>query len=130
MAGESILIIDDNPTNVKLLSVLLGACEYEVTVAASAEEALAILESYTPRLILVDIQLPGMDGLALTRVLRRRPDTRDLAIVAVTAYAMKGDEDSARAAGCDNYVTKPIDTRALPSVIAAELERASQRSLQ
>ena len=127
MAGEPILVVDDNPTNVKLLSVLLAAGGYEVRAAGSAEQALAILEGYTPRLILVDIQLPGMNGLELTRALRRRPDTRDVAIVAVTAYAMKGDEDRARAAGCDNYVTKPINTRTLPALIAAELARASER---
>jgi CheY-like chemotaxis protein len=121
VAGEAILIVDDNPANLKLARVLLSAEGYEVQVAVDAEEALALLESFRPRLILMDLQLPGMDGLTLTRRLKDDPATRDVVILALTAYAMKGDEEKALLAGCDGYVTKPIDTRTLPLVIARVL---------
>lgn len=120
-----ILIVDDNPSNTKLLAFILTARGYEVRTAASADEALTTLEQFHPRLILMDIQLPGMDGLTLTRRLKADPATRDIVIVAATAYAMKGDEERARLAGCDGYVTKPIDTRGLPAVIAHYLSTAS-----
>jgi two-component system, cell cycle response regulator DivK len=119
--GESILIVEDNPANRKLLSFLLTTRGYDVRAAARADEALEMLETFAPRLILMDLQLPGMDGLELTRRLKSDPRTRNIVIVAVTAYAMKGDEQRVRAAGCDGYVTKPIDTRGLPQVIAAYL---------
>ena len=93
--------------------LLLGE-GYDVRTAGDAEEALAVLATFRPRLILMDLQLPGMDGLELTRRLKADPATRDIVIVALTAYAMKGDEERARAAGCDGYVTKPIDTRRCP----------------
>ena len=122
--GEPILIVDDNPTNSKLVSFLLSSRGYLVRTAGSADEALALLESFHPRLVLMDIQLPGMDGLELTRRLKADDATRDIKVVAVTAYAMKGDEEKARAAGCDDYVSKPIDTRALPRQIAELLGTA------
>lgn len=118
MPGEPILIVDDNPANLKLIRVLLTAEGYVVRVAGDAEEALAVLAEFRPRLILMDLQLPGMDGLTLTRRLKSDPEQRDIAILALTAYAMKGDEEKAREAGCDGYVTKPIDTRRLPGEIA------------
>jgi CheY-like chemotaxis protein len=121
VAGEPILIVDDNPTNLKLARVVLAAEGYEVRVAVDAEEALAMLDGFHPRLILMDLQLPGMDGLTLTRLLKGDPATSDVAILALTAYAMKGDEEKARQAGCDGYITKPIDTRGLPAVIAGVL---------
>ena len=114
MAGTPILIVDDNPSNTKLLAFLLASKGYEIRTAASADEALAVLAEWRPRLILMDLQLPGMDGLALTRQLKADPATKDIAIVAATAYAMKGDEERALAAGCNGYLTKPIDTRRLP----------------
>jgi CheY-like chemotaxis protein len=117
VAGEPILIVDDNVANTKLVSFLLKSRGYEVRTALSAGEALAVLETFRPRLILMDIQLPGMDGLELTRKLKADPTTGDIPVVAVTAYAMKGDELRARDAGCDGYVTKPIDTRALPELV-------------
>ena len=123
MAGETLLIVDDNAANLKLARILLQREGYQVRTAADAEEALRVLETFTPRLILMDIQLPGMDGLELTRRLKADGATRDIVILALTAYAMKGDEEKARAAGCDGYIAKPIDVDSLPGVIAAELMR-------
>lgn len=117
------LIVDDAPLNLKLLSVLLTTNGYQVRTAESAEQALDILAGYLPALLIVDIRLPGMDGLTMVRGLRTQPRYRDLVVVAVTASAMKGDEDIALAAGCDSYITKPIDTRTLPTHLAHCLSR-------
>jgi CheY-like chemotaxis protein len=121
VAGEAILVVDDNAANLKLARVLLQSEGYEVRTAPDAEGALQLLQSFTPRLILMDIQLPGMDGLELTRRLKADSATKDIVILALTAYAMKGDEEKARAAGCDGYVAKPIDIDSLPRVIAEHL---------
>jgi two-component system, cell cycle response regulator DivK len=121
MAREPILIVDDNAQNLKLVRVLLVGEGYDVRTAVDAEDALTVLESFTPRLILMDLQLPGMDGLELTRRLKADPERRDIAIIAVTAYAMKGDEAKALAAGCNAYVSKPIDVELLPRIIADQL---------
>ena len=118
-----ILIVDDNPANLKLVQVLLLSEGYEVQTATDAVETLEILKRTHPSLILMDLQLPGMDGLELTRVLKADPGTRDIVILALTAYAMMGDEEKALQAGCNGYVTKPIDTRELPSLISRHLTR-------
>jgi len=123
MAGEPILIVDDNAVNLKLMRVLLAGEGYTVRTAKDAEEALAVLEEFRPRLILMDLQMPGMDGLELTRRLKNDPALSDSVIVALTAYAMKGDEGKALEAGCDGYITKPVDTRTLAATIAAHLEK-------
>jgi two-component system cell cycle response regulator DivK len=123
MALEPILIVDDNPQNLKLAKVILAGEGYEVRTAIDAEDALRILESFTPRLILMDLQLPRMDGLELTRRLKADPARRDIIIIALTAYAMKGDDEKAFAAGCDGYISKPIDIDALPRVVAEHLAR-------
>ena len=123
MANETILVVDDNPQNSKLVTFILQAKGYVVRTAAHANEALSAIAEETPRLILMDIQLPDMDGLTLTRKLRADERTRDIFIVALTAYAMKGDEERALEAGCDAYITKPIDTRALPGQVAEYLTR-------
>ena|SRR5688500_15382743 len=122
---SSILIVDDNLTNLKLVAYLMRSKGYEVTTAVDADSALASIRSARPQLILMDLQLPGIDGLELTRRLKADPETRDIKIIAVTAYAMKGDQDKAIAAGCDDYVTKPIDTRGLPETIARHLGGAA-----
>jgi CheY-like chemotaxis protein len=124
MAGEPILVVDDNPTNLKLLRLLLSGESYAVRTAGDAGEALAVLKEFRPRLILLDLQMPGMNGFELARRLKSDAATQDIVIVALTAYAMKGDEEKAREAGCDGYVSKPIDTRALPALIARHLEGA------
>lgn len=116
--ADRVLIVDDNATNLKLVAYLVKAHGYVVDTAADAETAMTAIAANRPRLILMDLQLPGIDGLELTRRLKADPATRDIYIIAVTAYAMKGDREKAREAGCDDYVTKPIDTRALPELIA------------
>jgi two-component system cell cycle response regulator DivK len=121
MPGESILVVDDNVANLKLMRLLLRHQGYEVEISTGAAQALATLETFRPRVILMDLQMPGVDGLELTRRLKADPATRDITIVAVTAYAMKGDEAQARAAGCDGYVTKPIDTDTFPAALAQYL---------
>ena len=121
MAGDRILIVDDNAVNLKLMRVLLTGEGYTVRTAADAEEALAILREFAPRLIVMDIQLPGMDGLALTRKLKADPTMSGTTILGLTAYAMKGDEQRVLEAGCDGYIAKPIDTRAFPALIARYL---------
>ena len=127
MTHIPLLVVDDNPLNLKLMRILLTSENYDVHTASSAEEALKVLQSFTPRLMLLDIQLPGMDGLELTRKLKQSPDTQDIIILAVTAYAMMGDEQKALAAGCDGYIAKPIDTRTLPGVVAGFLEKTPIR---
>lgn len=127
MAGEPILIVDDNPANLKLARFVLASEGYDVHTATDAEEALAVLQTHRPRLILMDLQLPGMDGLELTRRLKADPAMRGVIILALTAYAMKGDEEKALGSGCDGYVPKPIDTRTLPDVVASYLKGMSER---
>lgn len=122
MPGETLLVVDDNPENLKLARVLLKGEGYIVLTAGDAEAALDLLKTIRPRLILMDIQLPGMDGLELTRRIKQDPAHRDILVVALTAYAMKGDEEKAYHAGCDAYVSKPIDTTELPRKIARLLE--------
>ena len=113
-----ILVIEDNDRNRKLVKILLEANKYSVIEARTGEEALKYLQDDKPDLILLDIQLPNMDGLTLARMLRADQKTKDIPIVAVTAYAMKGDKERMLEAGCDAYVSKPIDTRELPVIIA------------
>jgi CheY-like chemotaxis protein len=122
MATKSVLVVDDSPENLKLILVILAASGYELTTASDAHEALRILSQRHTDLILLDLQLPGMDGLELTRQLKAQPQTRSIPIVAVTAYAMKGDENKAREAGCDGYIVKPLDKRLLRSVVKSYLE--------
>ena len=122
MSAEPILIVDDNPANLKLAKVVLAADGYTVRTAVSADDALSVLRSFRPRLILMDIQLPGMDGLELSRRLKADPKMRDVIIIALTAYAMVGDEERVLAAGCDGYLAKPINTRTLPALLARFLE--------
>lgn len=125
--SASILVVDDNPTNLKLVSDVLEFDGYRILKATDAEEAQEIIMSSIPDLILMDIALPGMDGLTLTRQLKADERTQHIIIVALTAFAMKGDDDKARAAGCDGYITKPIDTRKLSESVAAYLARRGNK---
>jgi CheY-like chemotaxis protein len=121
MAGAMILIVEDNERNLKLLRDVLGVRGYSTVEARSAEEALERVRAEPPQLVLMDIQLPGMDGVAALRALRALPETAAVPIVAVTAFAMKDDRDRLLAAGFDGYIEKPIDIRALPSTVDAYL---------
>jgi len=120
--NESILIVDDSADNLILTQFLLESEGFVTRTAGDAEQALQVLLAYRPALILMDIQLPGMDGLELTRLLRANPARSDVIIVALTAYAMKGDAEHALAAGCDAYITKPISTRTFASAIRRYLQ--------
>jgi CheY-like chemotaxis protein len=129
LANETVLIVDDNAANLKLARVLLKSDGYAVHTATTAEAALDVMHDVRPDVILMDLQMPGMDGFELTRVLKLDPATRAIPIIAMTAYAMKGDEEKAIRAGCDEYVTKPIDTRALLALVARCVRAGSgQRS--
>lgn len=121
--GFRILVVDDNPVNLRLAATVLECEGHEVLQAVDAEHAQALLAGPLPDLILMDIALPGMDGLTLTRLLKADPRTAGIRVLALTAFAMKGDAEKARDAGCDGYVTKPIDTRALPAMIDEALRR-------
>ncbi len=125
MKTQPILIVDDNQSNLRLMEAVLDAEGYPVKSAMDAQEALALLEHWKPDLILMDIQMPGIDGLELTGRLKRDPRFKQIVVVALTAYAMKGDEQKALAAGCDGYLSKPIDTRTLPAAIEGYLKRAA-----
>ena len=126
--SKRILVVDDNKINLKLASDLMEIQGYQVDRASSAEAALAAIQENLPDLILMDLALPGMDGLSLTRLLKSREATRNVPVVALTAFAMKRDEDRAREAGCDAYIAKPIDTRKLPGVLAALMAAAAAPS--
>lgn len=125
-----VLVVDDNPVNLKLASEVLGFEGYLVEGAEDAERAQEMLERSLPDLILMDIALPGMDGLTLTRKLKKDERTRHIRILALTAFAMKGDEQKARDAGCDGYITKPIDTRSLPLKVAEMLQQNTKTDTQ
>lgn len=122
----TILIVEDNPTNMKLSSFLLESADYAVLTATSAEKGLTLAREKHPDLILMDIQLPGMDGLEATALLKAEDATRDIPVIALTALAMKGDEERILAAGCDGYIAKPLDYKDFLAVVAAALARAPQ----
>lgn len=116
---SQILVIEDTPANMKLVCMLLDKAGYRVLQADNAADGIALAQEHIPDLILMDIQLPGMDGLAATRLLKAAEATRGIAIVALTAFAMKGDEEKIMAAGCDGYIAKPIQYKSF----LAEVER-------
>jgi CheY-like chemotaxis protein len=112
-----ILVIEDNEINLELVTDLLEANGFQVDRARTAEEGLGLARQFLPELVLLDLSLPGMDGLAAARALRADPVINDLRVIALTAHAMKGDEATALEAGCDAYLTKPINTRTFPEQI-------------
>ena len=127
MAHESILVVDDQPMNVKLLRLVLELEGYQVETAGSPEEALAILQDFHPRIILMDFRLPGMDGIELTKKLKADPEKKDVLILMVTSFVQAGEKERAMEAGCDGYLSKPIDTQKLPVIIAEYLKKDMNR---
>ena len=126
MTGKKILIIEDNLANMELITDLLEIARYVVLQAETAEEGIALAKAESPGLILMDIALPGMDGLSATRILKQEAKTKNTSIIALTSYAMERDKEEALAAGCETYMTKPIDTREFPLAIAHFIESASE----
>lgn len=116
-----IVVIEDNPANMKLATFILESAGHAVLGAANAEAGLTLARDEQPDLILMDIQLPGMDGLQATGVLKADPATRAIPVIALTALAMKGDEERIRAAGCDGYVAKPLAYKDFLAVVSAHL---------
>ena len=116
--AEKILIVEDNPQNMKVLLMALRPHGYTFLEATDGEQALEIAVRDKPDLIIMDMQLPKVSGLEVTKRLRQMPASNHVPIIAVTAYAMKGDKEKAIEAGCDVYLPKPINTRQLPEVIA------------
>jgi CheY-like chemotaxis protein len=116
-----ILVVDDSEAGLLLVSSVLSVAGFLVDTAGSSKEVLEQLKARRPDLILMDVQLPGQDGLALTRQLKADPATAQIPIVALTAHAMPTDRDLALAAGCNGYISKPIDTRNLPDQVRAVL---------
>ena len=119
-----ILVIEDNPANMKLAMTLLQSGGHDVLSATDAEAGLTMARAEQPDLILMDIQLPGMDGLQATVLLKADPATRCIPVIALTALAMKGDEERIRAAGCDGYIAKPMRYKEFLASIASQLELA------
>jgi len=125
---RTILIVEDNPMNMELARDVLESKGYRVRGATSAGEALQALQESLPDLILMDIQLPGLDGLELTRTLKQDPRTKEIIVVAMTAHAMKGDRERCVTGGMDDYVSKPIRIAELLEKIAGVLEQATCKS--
>ena len=121
MAGERVLIVDDNQPNLDLARYVLEADGFVVDEALHVDEAWARLRAARPDIVLVDIQLPGTDGLALVRAIRATPGLKQLPVIAFTAFAMQGDEQRFRAAGCDGYLAKPIDVHSFAAAVRSHL---------
>ncbi|MFC2019437.1 response regulator [Chloroflexota bacterium] len=115
--AEKILIVEDNSQNMRVIQMALRRLGYTFLEASDGEAGMAAAIQEKPDLIIMDVQLPKMDGLEITRRLREMPEFSQVPIIAITAYAMKGDMERALAVGCDAYLTKPINTRELPKVI-------------
>ena len=121
-----VLVIEDNPANMTLAVFLLQSAGHTALSATDAEAGLMLARDEQPDLILMDIQLPGMDGLQATGLLKQADATKAIPVIALTALAMKGDEECIRAAGCDGYIAKPLTYREVLATIASHLASASQ----
>jgi CheY-like chemotaxis protein len=123
MSEKKVLVVEDNAMNLQLIKLLLKGQNCAIYEATNGQEALDRLTSDEFDLVLMDIQLPGMDGLTVTRMIKESPKSRNTPIIALTAYAMKGDEEKAREAGCDGYIAKPIDTEIFLQEVARFLNK-------
>jgi CheY-like chemotaxis protein len=123
---KKILIVEDNPANMRLIRMVLKTRGYSVLEATDGEEALTVATTGRPDLIVMDIQLPKMDGLEVTKKLRQAPEFRQTPIIALTASAMDGDRERIIAAGCDEYISKPVNTRRFPVLVAEMLRRGGE----
>src|SRR2546423_12620796 len=123
MSNDSVLIVEDTPISLKVVLVVMRRAGFDVRTATSAEEALEVLKHFRPRVVLTDIQLPGMNGFDLIKRLKSDPDNGDTIVLALTAFVMKSDQQKAFAAGCDGFITKPIDTRTFPDLIRQYIAR-------
>jgi len=119
--SKRVLVVEDHETNRRILRDLLTSAGYELTEAVTGEEGVTLAETYLPDLILMDIQLPGLDGYEATRRIKKNPALRHIPIIAVTSYALSGDEEKAAEAGCEAYVSKPFSPRAVLAKIRAYL---------
>jgi CheY-like chemotaxis protein len=122
MAGERILLVEDNSQNRRLAEFLLKSRGYMVYEATTGQEALELARTLLPDLILMDLRLPGMDGLTATKILKADDLTRRIPVIAMTAFAMQGDREKALKAGCDAYITKPIDARNFAATVTQYLK--------
>jgi len=123
MSDKNVMVVEDNEKNRKLMRVVLKSKGYNVIEAATGEEALGTLKKQKPDIILMDIQLPGIDGITLVKQIKADANTNDIPVIAVTAYAMKGDEEKILSSGCNGYISKPINTRELPNIIEQYLRK-------
>jgi two-component system cell cycle response regulator DivK len=127
MANERILLVEDNPMNRRVAQFILKSQGYTVLEARDGREALDLLKTELPDLVLMDLQLPGLDGFAVTHMIKENSATKNIPVVALTAYAMKGDAERALEAGCDGYITKPIDPDQFPETIASYLKNRREQ---
>ncbi len=122
MKIKTILVVEDNKLNMKLVRGLIKIGKYNMLEANDAELGIQLIREQMPDLVLMDIQLPGMDGLSATKIIKEDPDLKDIPIVALTSYAMQGDKEKALAAGCTGYIAKPIDTRKFLKTVSQYLK--------
>jgi CheY-like chemotaxis protein len=125
MAAERILLVEDNAQNRRLAQFLLTSHGYVVYEAITGPEAIELARAHLPHLILMDLRLPGLDGYEVTKALKGDDRTRQIPVIALTAFAMEGDREKALQAGCDGYITKPIDTRRFPAAVRRFLQAKS-----
>ena len=129
MSAPRVLVVDDHAATVELTRFILAAAAFVVESTTDANHAMLLIEAFEPDLILMDIQMPGINGLDLTRQLKAQPAMQHIVVVAFTAFAMKGDEAKLRAAGCDGYIAKPFDVASFADTVRAYLqEPAAQRT--
>ena len=122
MESKTILVVEDNELNMKLVRSVLQTKNYQIIEAENAEKGIQLARDHHPDLILMDIQLPGMDGLKATELISNDENLKDIPVVALTSYAMEGDKEKALSSGCVGYISKPIETRSFPEAIVKYLQ--------